>query len=153
MGQLKQIYSALVVYSADYEGFNLVYGLGDIKPVCGAHCLEPYGLTERLRFCPDMPNGAKEGWYSSYAWRISACAPGPGRDMLTASIEALGNDAPLVVCTIHDEVYYLPRERGTAKASAGRFDIHLTLDGRAIKKRVQMPRTLYFTAASLEQVD
>ncbi|MCW5946793.1 MAG: type II secretion system protein [Fimbriimonadales bacterium] len=151
MSNLRQIYAALELYAQENDWAGSLEGLGSLKLIGGSKHLLPYLKSKELFYCPDTPEGAKATWRSTYSWPISAPPDSPGAKMFAEQLRTHGTDTPVVICSIHDEVYYLPRESSTDSALLGRFEIQLCVGGHVRKTRVDQPRSYHFTRGDLSQ--
>lgn len=139
ISQLKQIYAAVALYSADHEGAagmplhpNIAFIYGDLHDA-----LRPYlkGSIQRVLFCPDFPERKIGKLSSSYEFRWLAFTPRPPGDD-DAWYESLERDLrqrpdtyPMVICRTHDDEYYSRVEAGMDGVTVGAYTIELRFDG------------------------
>lgn len=134
---LKQLYTAITLY-ADDIGWS-----GPLATV-GAYPsrLKPYVTSEELFFCPDLPMTLRKGLGSSYVWRQIEPPTVPedaseeqkkkvalGYEMLLKELERLGDNYPLLICTIHDELVYEPSMGGYDDYLSQEFVLEMRSNG------------------------
>ena len=141
---MKQIYDALALYRVDYpDGFVIPQSDVPALPGHPAHVLFGYGTSIDIERCPDAPSGYHPN-SSTYEWRVLAFWPTHADDKdwwqkLNTERELKGNSYPIVLCHMHDALYYQPRER-EAFATHTPFDIMLLIDGSVFRGRHSGPR-------------
>jgi type II secretory pathway pseudopilin PulG len=145
ISNLRQIYAAMELYAQDNDWAESLEGLGGLKFIGRHRELMPYLESKEIVYCPDTPKGAKETWSSTYEWWVIGSPEGPTAAMLTEQLRLHGADTPIVICSVHDEVFYLPRESSTDSALLGRFEIQLCAGGHVKKARADRPRSYRFT--------
>ncbi len=146
ISNLRQIYAALELYAQDNDWAEALPGLDHLRLIRSHRDLTPYLKSSKIVYCPDTPSDAFEIWSSTYSWPIMSAPVGsPVADMLAEKLRLHGADTPIVVCSIHDEMYYLPREASADSSLLGRFEIQLCAGGHVKKNRVDQPRTYNFT--------
>jgi prepilin-type N-terminal cleavage/methylation domain-containing protein len=144
---LKQIYSAIAQYSADFPGPELSPGLGDIQfspdPIGG---YMPYLKSKDVFFCPDGPSDLKKKYGSTYVMPLLSSLNPDLRERvgsLPYQLLRKGPSTPIVQCTVHDEYYYAPREN-VDPAYARPFLVEVWLDGSVHAGRTDDKRTNRF---------
>ncbi len=129
ISQLHQIYEAWQMYSADHPAGEQFAGMGDMQPLRSPkETLKLYGVPYKFWYCPDTPDNPRMFLYSTYELGLSI-APEDGLQPWADMVRELGPATPVLICTIHDEVYYLPREKDYSPMLARQFQIQLRLDG------------------------
>ncbi len=150
---LRQISLALNLYSQDYGVYEECPGYESLPlaPFRDASLLYPYIKADAILFCPNIPRAKVTGFNSSYQWNLSP--RGDEKDPIDRKlweqqitrVNQLGSKAPIVICHIHDETYYLPREQQFDPKLAGKFVVELQLSGSIFKGRRNYSRNYYFT--------
>lgn len=147
--QLRQIYQAELLYSADNEGGPVMPDQPNIvlfkSPPTKA--LGPYLSDWRLLWCPDVPGQYWQNGGSSYEWRFLAFHPDMASDQewyqrLVAAYETDPNAYPMMICHTHDRVFYYPSEAHIDPTFTTAFALELRFDGRVVKCRKKYPRGL-----------
>jgi len=119
--QLRQLFVAVSLYSSDVDAGEEVPGLGAFScaPARGPlTVLIPYAKSKALFYCPDVPSVLRGRMASSYVWMPVPPDlfkdPSAGDLALLEEqrrrIEAMGQQFPMWMCTVHDEMYYQPKE-------------------------------------------
>lgn len=152
IAQVRQIYAAHAGYASDWDcggQFPELHGLCYLPK--GSKTLRQYGVTDSVLYCPSLPEQFKSRFASSYILALSGAATNPdGTQSLTRNLairaeERHGLMAPVLDCTIHDELFYAPSEANIAAAEASPFVIRACLDGSVHAKRFRMPRSPILT--------
>jgi hypothetical protein len=134
---LHQIYLGLQMYGADNPGPEQYPGLGEIKMVPHVTDILPYVKSQSIFYCPNTPpqkKGALKYW-STYELNFITVRSESGPraqaflNTFKSDLANLGPKMPLVICNMHDETYYGPREQDIDPDLAQPFQIHLQLDG------------------------
>lgn len=157
VSQMKQWYQAIMLYSADYEGPEQLPGLGQVKLIpafkFGSN-MHSYLKNGDLRYCPDATSRMRKVFFMTYQVRVrwpfetgrlpsGFRAAHPGAPF-AKDLGTFGQMTPIIICTIHDEVYYQPKEPDADPALTRPFEIHVLLDGSVRKGRIgQVRRRLY----------
>lgn len=119
--QLRQLFVAVSLYSTDVDAGEEVPGLGSFScaPARGPlTVLYPYAKSKGLFYCPGVPSALRSRMASSYVWM--PVPPDLFKDPSAGDlglmeeqrrrIEAMGQQFPMWLCTVHDEMYYQPKE-------------------------------------------
>jgi type II secretory pathway pseudopilin PulG len=133
---LKQIYAALALYSADEEGPDQLPGL-HLKLPGTTMVVAPYLRSKDVLFCPDAPAKAKERLATTYQMVTFEYLKEPiasNPSSFVADFNAHGPSAVLGYCGIHDLLYYQPRERVDPDV-ARPFLLELLVDGSVQARR------------------
>jgi prepilin-type N-terminal cleavage/methylation domain-containing protein len=144
---LKQHYQAIQMYSADNPGALRLPGTDLGIPGPTLQSLEQYIRDPDLLYCPDYPKRFQHPWGSSYVWQIMAHSDSMQKDedwyeRVRASLEQKGSSYPIVYCTVHDIVFYYPREIEQGGSFLDPFHIELRSDGSVRAHRTPGPRLL-----------
>ena len=144
---LKQHYQAIQMYSADNPSAYRLPGTDLGIPRPRLDVLAPYLKDPDLLFCPDYPDRLKYPWSSTYIWQIGAHTESMQQDRewykrVLASLEQKGTSYPIVYCTVHDIVFYYPREIEQGGSLLDPFHIELRADGSVKALRTPGPRLL-----------
>jgi prepilin-type N-terminal cleavage/methylation domain-containing protein len=139
---LHQIYVGLSLYSADWPGPEQMPGLGDIRLLPSIRPLLQYIPSRDVFFCPNTTAAMRQTHvWSTYELNFLIVQADGNQQKTTflnwwtTQLETLGQQAPLVICNIHDETYYAPRETNVDPDLAQPFQIHLQLDGATVAGR------------------
>ncbi len=146
-GQLKQIYNALQLYSADNVGKQVHPAVPLVDPQSSANLL-PYLSNHDVLYCPNSPSAMREHFFTTYVWIIGSLQntePPALLKQINDSYERYGSKMPIVDCTIHDETYYYPRERDISPIFATAFVIHLGATGSVFSDRVHGHKRDFFS--------
>lgn len=153
VSQLKQWYQAMVLYSTDNEGPEQLPGLGSMQLIpakgLGAN-MYTYLKDRRIWYCPDATEAIRREFLLTYhvrlrwgfeAGRLPAGfrAGHPGAAFVK-DLATHGQLTPIIICTIHDEIYYQPREPDADPALTRPFEIHVLLNGSVKKGRIGTTR-------------
>jgi type II secretory pathway pseudopilin PulG len=155
--QMRQIHQATLLYSAEYNVDHEILGIEGISGAVarsGATVLDPYVKDRSVFYCPDLPGSLTTKVAMSYIWvpvpaDFDPTSPGEG-GMLRQQrrhIERLGSKYPLLRCTIHDDVYYWPKEAHVDRTLSRPFVIEIAVDGSVFKGRGPAPRRLNLVEA------
>jgi type II secretory pathway pseudopilin PulG len=143
MSNLRQIYAAMQLYWTENPGPSLGC---DVQPVPhpGSNLIKY--IPREVFLCPDTPPRLLDRYFSTYSWGVMIQDPA-SRDwqVLVERLAETGPATPIVECEIHDEVYYMPRERSVDSRFLGRFEIELHADGSIRRGRTPGPRIKWFT--------
>jgi len=144
---LKQHYQAIQMYSVDNPGALRLPGTDLGIPGPTLKSLEQYIRDPDLLYCPDYPKRLHYPWSSSYIWQIGAHTETMQEDKdwykgVLASLEHKGSAYPIVYCTVHDIVFYYPREVEQGGSLLDPFHIELRADGSVKALRTPGPRLL-----------
>lgn len=148
VSQLKQIYSAMTLYAADNPG-NPISPTIDLpeQAIVNPQLLEQYGAGSNILYCPDAPPCVKKVDMSTYNWNWTPSRYINRFPQLYKSTmqeaERLGSAYPIVYCTIHDEMFYHPREADLNDMVNPPFVVDLHGDGSVIAHRRQMGRPVH----------
>lgn len=145
--QLRQIYSALQMYTADHPGPPVHANVGLVNPLSSANLLPYLSNDKSILFCPDSTPAMRDRLFSSYVWTIFALdSTGPPAlvNQIENAVRQYGARLPIVDCTAHDEFFYYPREREVAPIFGKAFVIHLTASGSVFSERVHGYRRDFF---------
>lgn len=137
--RLRHIYQALVIYSQDHDFYDDLQGLGPLslfalgRPIV----LRPYLKADKeCLFCPDTPECAKRSMASTYQWTFVGFNPNSQSESrrhytehIRSRLEKEGDGLPIARCSVHDEVFYQPRESDIEPALSKAFLIDLTISG------------------------
>ncbi len=148
ISNLKQLYQAVALYSSDHEGAPTFPGQSGIAFIYGSSktALLPYTKNESVFYCPLLPEPLKGRLSSSYehrwlAHRPDSLAADPGwAANLTSEYERDPSRYPMMRCSVHDKLYYYPRERQLDPTFSKAFLIDLRFDGSVASHRVSYPR-------------
>ena len=150
LDRLRSIYKAIVLYSEEEGSFEDLKGLGSISltAISRPPVLLPYfGRDRSVLYCPSTPECAKKKLASSYHWPFVGVKSEQSADSapITRKIHELldknGGKMQIIICSVHDELYYQPRERELDPSLVRAFTIALTVDGSANAGRSDYPRT------------
>lgn len=142
MGNLRQLYAALSLYSSDYsdsEASEIMDGHIGL-PAEVKKALAPYGITENQFYCPDLPISMRPKLYSSYLFtgHLLGLPAGnvdvggtenfrpSGIDTIKKMRDLAGGNLPLVRCGIHDELHYQHSDTENEKRP---FMVYVTTSG------------------------
>jgi type II secretory pathway pseudopilin PulG len=156
VNQLKQLYMAFSLYSADYDHGDEFPELGGLTYVSGIphEQLAPYGWSNSFRFCPSSSAAMRDNLYSSYAWPVSLNPVNPDGSMsemrkrMIKRAEQHGTALPIIECHIHDELYYARGEQDVDPNLASPHRHFLQVSGKVFRGRTSGPRTFFFTEMS-----
>lgn len=151
MGQLRQMHAAVMQYTADCDASEEVPGLGPLATGAlhaGLRPLIPYLKSKQIRYCPDLPPGFRGKMATTYIWvpvpsrLIAQPSPGEAQMLRNQADEILhkGQEFPLWRCTIHDEIYYQPRESNVDRALSQPFLLEVAVSGSVSAGRRPCPR-------------
>jgi len=135
MSNLRQIYTALALYSNDNPGPEQLPGLGDIRLLPQIKPILAYTKSHEIFYCPNTTPAMRKKAWSTYQINFLIVKPDVNKkldhylDWWKTQLALLGQRAPLVICNLHDETYYAPREQDIDPDLAQAFQIHLQLDG------------------------
>jgi type II secretory pathway pseudopilin PulG len=148
---LRQMHLAVMQYTIDWHSVEDVPGLGPLA--CGAvqtKALQPYLKNADVRFCPSLPVAVKQriSHTRSYIWEPVAdwmvLDPSSGEKQMLEHqhrrIQELGTEFPLSRCTIHDEMFYQPREAHIDSKLTQPFIVEVSVGGSIYKGRRPYPR-------------
>ena len=142
MSNLRQIYGAWAIYSADWPG--MTFPNTEMAYVPKLESLKQVLKEDRVLFCPDFNRSQRGNYGSSYILRfgdnIWLHQDVVGSDLFREELEKKGGTAAAVKCLDHDWNYYAPREKEIAFPFAKSFEIHLLFSGSIWKGRAG-PRT------------
>jgi hypothetical protein len=153
-GHLHQIYVALLSYAADNPGPEEIPGLGQIKMVASPVTLLPYVKSHAVFYCPNTPMAkSKSPLFPWSTYELNFTITPKGKDQRVNSflsafksdLASLGPKMPLVLCNMHDETYYGPREQDVDPDLAQPFQLRLQLDGNVAASRFVSKRHRSFT--------
>jgi hypothetical protein len=153
MGNLHQIYVGLQLYSNDNPGPEQYPGMGQIKMVPHVTTILPYVKSQSIFFCPNTPpmKDSRLKYWSTYELNfITVRSDGSPKtqaflNTFKSDLANLGPKMPLVICNMHDETYYGPREQDIDPDLAQPFQLHLQLDGSVAAHRFVAKRHRSFT--------
>lgn len=146
---LRQIYAALNIYASDCDWTE---GLALMR--ANPYSMKSYLKSDDVWYCPDLPASLRNvGYGSSYQFRfIMQPSRGPAisdeqwqllmkyHEKELAEYKRRGNDYPLLVCYVHDELYYQPHEKHLDSKLVGAFVIELRENGSVYKGRMPYRR-------------
>lgn len=147
MVQIRQLYMAHSEYAIDSDAsgqFPELHGLCYIPK--GSKTLRGLGVPDSVFYCPSLPPYYKSKFASTYIQYLSGLPINEDGTMsivrrLAIRAEAKhGLMAPVLDCTIHDELFYEPKEKNVSRMEAQPFTIRVCLDGSVHAKRYAMPR-------------
>lgn len=81
MTQLKQIYSAALMYASDWPVNSGIPYVDDlpVRNFSPSH-FKGYLRNDDVFYCPDTPHSARKRFPSSYSWRLLGFTFGPTKD-------------------------------------------------------------------------
>ncbi len=130
---LRQIYQSIQMYSADHSESPRLPGT-DLAIFPSVQALQAYLKDWSILYCPDFPNDRQQPWGSSYVWQIMAFRQSMRDDKAwfedrLRDLSAKESSYPIVYCTMHDVMYYYPREADAGGHLMDPFKIELKVDG------------------------
>lgn len=155
--QLRQWYSAFVLYASDHEGARWFPGLEPVTliPAKGiADAMHPYIPNMEIWKCPDSTPTIKDKYLTTYTIRLlyfgePVLGPGFKAEGPLASFErdlsSLGDKTPIMHCEVHDELFYQPRDGDVDPGLVKPYWIELLLNGSVRSGRVNGIRMKRFT--------
>lgn len=138
MSQLKQIYGALVIYSADWPG--LTFPNTEIARVPSPRLIGDMLKDSRVLKCPDWNQNLTGPRLTTYIWRVSAdvwTQNDLGTRLFLQELVDKQNRAAALKCFEHERSFYVPRETEIAAPFAQRFEIRLLFNGSVVKGRFE----------------
>jgi prepilin-type N-terminal cleavage/methylation domain-containing protein len=145
MSNLKNIYQALMMYGADYEGHDHLPGLENIplEPFLMPTMLLPYTGTNEILFCPDTPAEKRKTFMSTYNWVLyPRMLEEKGDEMAQRQIRKQrllvaeqGSAATILRCYNHEVAYYEAQQADTDPSFRKKFVIDLNAAG-GVKARL-----------------
>lgn len=156
--QLRQLHQAVMLYSTDVDAGEEVPGLGAFSCAIsrgGIDIVKSYAKSEDIFYCPEFPSEFKSKLGSSYFWKPvppdkKKPSVGGYGDMLRRQqelIDLLGARFPMFTCTVHDELYYLPREKHIDPLYTKPYVVEVSVSGS-----IYMGRRPYMRGRLLEAV-
>jgi prepilin-type N-terminal cleavage/methylation domain-containing protein len=159
VSQLKQWYQAYQMYATDNEGPEQLPGLGDFKlipPLSFRDAMHPYLKDARLWHCPDSTERMRKSFATTYFHNLIWEGDFPAQDSgdlrfeppesrLTQALAANGQETPIMICQVHDELFYQPREKDVDPALLKGFEIRLLLNGSVVQGRFGEIRSKVFS--------
>ncbi len=139
ISNLKQIYTAWALYSADWPG--LTYPNTEMSHISASGVWTAFNLDSKpgYLFCPDYPRRPHVRSGSSYALHmLTDIWTDPNETVareMAEELERLGPLTTAAACGDHDVLYYGPREEAVAHSLTRRFEIRLRFDGSTAKVR------------------
>jgi prepilin-type N-terminal cleavage/methylation domain-containing protein len=149
ISNLRQIQVAINIYASDSD----VSELGMLR--ADPYTLGPYVSSREIFYCPDWPSSLRSEVSSSYQWRfLRPPVPNPANpendelfqrqyDESLKEYQRLGDEYPLLICHVHDELYYQPSEVGDSKLTTGAFVIELRNGGSVFRGRMPYERSRF----------
>lgn len=148
--RFRAIYQAMILYSEEEGAFEEWAGLGSVSltALSKPTVLRPYlGGKRSSLFCPAAPACAQTVLATSHHWTFVGFHPHPGRALtgaeqrVQAILDREGPKTPVARCTVHDELFYQPRERSLDPSLQRAFTLSLLLDGSVKAGRSDYPRS------------
>lgn len=146
ISRLRQIYSALQMYSADNPSFEPVHANVAFpdSAMSDPRCLIPYLGSAEMLYCPETPECAKARIASTYVWTAMPPRDSPLYATALRQMDVWFSEPnsgfPLVHCLVHDELHFYPAERSFSEALNSPFVIRLQVDGSVKMGRFQIVR-------------
>lgn len=146
--RLRGIDTAMRLYDNDHDAYTLDAG-GQTYPIIPSPLiLLPYLKSVESLHCPDRTDRMRHRFLSTYEFRNmirpwDSPADPATRDVLE-QIRQRGAEAPLVICQIHNEIYYVPREGNVAPVYTKPFVIELRANGTIFRGRMPYLRNTFF---------